>query len=55
LYKIIGWYKLTLNIKALLLVMNKIEIEAILDKTEILYTEVLGRFLAEDNLAENLL
>jgi hypothetical protein len=35
--------------------MNKIEIKIILDKTKILYTKVLGRFLAEDNLAEDFL
>jgi hypothetical protein len=35
--------------------MNKIEIETIIDKTEILYIEVLGRFLAEDDLMENFL
>jgi hypothetical protein len=35
--------------------MNKIEIKTILNKTKILYIEVLGRFLAEDNLAEDFL
>jgi hypothetical protein len=35
--------------------MNRIEVEIILDKTEILYIEVLRRFSAEDDLAENLL
>jgi hypothetical protein len=35
--------------------MNKIEIKVILDKTEVLYIEILGRFLAEDNLIEDFL
>jgi hypothetical protein len=35
--------------------MNRIKIETILNKTKILYTEVLGRFLVEDNLAEDFL
>jgi hypothetical protein len=33
--------------------MNRIEIKTILDKAEILYIEILGRFSAEDNLAED--
>jgi hypothetical protein len=35
--------------------MNRIEIKTILNKTEILYTEVLGRFLVEDDFAKNFL
>jgi hypothetical protein len=35
--------------------MNRIEIETILDKTEILYIKVLRRFLVENNLAEDFL
>jgi hypothetical protein len=33
--------------------MNRIEIETIFNKTEILYAEILGRFLAENNLTED--
>jgi hypothetical protein len=33
--------------------MNEIEIKVILNKTEILYIEVLRRFLIENNLAED--
>jgi hypothetical protein len=35
--------------------MNRIEIETTLDKTDILHTEVLGKFLAENNLMKDLL
>jgi hypothetical protein len=35
--------------------MNKIKIKVILDKTEILYIEVLKRFLVEDDLMEDVL
>jgi hypothetical protein len=35
--------------------MNRIEVKAILDKAEVLHIEVLGRFSAEDDLAEDLL
>jgi hypothetical protein len=35
--------------------MNRIKIEIILDKTKVLYAEVLGRFSAEDNLAKDFL
>jgi hypothetical protein len=35
--------------------MNRIKIETILDKTEILYIKVLERFLAENNLAKSFL
>jgi hypothetical protein len=33
--------------------MNRIEIKTTLNKTEILYTEILKRFLIENNLAED--
>jgi hypothetical protein len=33
--------------------MNKIKIKIILNKTKVLYIEVLRRFLAENNLTED--
>jgi hypothetical protein len=33
--------------------MNKIEIKIILDKTKVLHTEILKRFLVENNLTED--
>jgi hypothetical protein len=35
--------------------MNRIKIKTILDKIKILYTEILGRFLAENNLIKDFL
>jgi hypothetical protein len=35
--------------------MNRIKIKAILNKTKILYIEVLGKFLAENDLAKDFL
>lgn len=53
LYKIISWYKLASNLKAPPLVVNRVHIEDTIEKAEVLHSEVLGRFSAEDDLEQD--
>lgn len=53
LYRIMGWHKLSANLKAPPLVVNGTVIEDTLAKAEALRSEVLGRFDASDDLEQD--
>jgi ribonuclease HI len=50
LYKVIGWHKLAPNLKAPPLEVNGTMVEDTMEKAEILRSEILDRFSAEDDL-----
>jgi hypothetical protein len=50
LYKVIGWHKLSPNLKSPPLEVNGVLIEDTMKKAEVLRSEVLERFSAEDDL-----
>lgn len=53
LYKVIGWNKLTPNLKSPPLEVGGVLVEDTLEKAEVLRREVLGRFDAADDLEED--
>lgn len=53
LYRIIGWHKLSSNLKSPPLVHNGTTIEDTMEKAETLRSEVLGRFRADDDLEQD--
>ncbi|RAL66684.1 hypothetical protein DID88_006366 [Monilinia fructigena] len=53
LYKVINWHKLGTNLKAPPLVVNGNTVEGTMEKAETLWSEVLDRFSASDDLAQD--
>jgi hypothetical protein len=53
LYRVVGWHKLTGNLKSPPLVHQGITVEDTMEKAEVLRAEILGRFDASDDLQQD--
>ena len=53
LYKVIGWHKLSSNLKSPPLEINGVMVEDSMEKAKVLKSEILERFSAEDDLSYN--